>query len=436
MTAAGKSSVWYVARHDEQYGPISDAEFLTLQKEGSLLPDDLVWRDGQSEWLSFAAFQNSLPTPTTERTHFGSLVRIIKRALNPPKQFVTTAYRLVAQPEKFALTRIDQSGRDLQRSLWFFLNAFSIVAVVTGYFTYLQYYSGLSQPRELAAVAVQIVLALPLLYCAALATRKRIPFRGLTQTVLYVDAVYLLTMSAISISVAALTNEIGKREVDIFGSEYERCLASESTVYWVLRGDLSFFARPLWMGSEYLTLLKDNLMYLVVVPFCALFGQLLYKRYGTPRFIMAFVAALAFVAVVQAHERVTSLVTSAIANKSDCFVRSVQLAQGRYSRTVLAQQAAHTMNVQFSAWAGSARRVVHATPDGLFVRFLLRPEEIDDQAAAVGILNETRSLYCDERTNFRYAKLMKEVLTIELVDEQKRTLSKHRIAPRDCPAKG
>jgi hypothetical protein len=263
VTTAGHSTTWYVARNGERYGPISDADFFSLRTEGNLLPDDLVWREGQSEWLIYAAIEKDilLSEAKPKRSSGLSVVRVINRALNPPKQFLLTTYKLFAEPGKFALTRIDQSGRDMQRSLWFFLNAFSIVAIVTGYFTYLQYYSGLSQPRALAATAVQIFLALPILYCVALLTRTHIPFRGLTQAVLYVDAVYLLTTSVISIAVAALTNQIGARELDIFGSEYERCLASESTVYWLLRGDLSFFARPLLMESEYLTLFKDNLMY-------------------------------------------------------------------------------------------------------------------------------------------------------------------------------
>lgn len=431
MTVGSQSPVWYVARGGQRYGPISEIEFSTLHREGHLAADDLVWRDGQKDWLSFAALEKTLePTPAVERTN--GLLKAYKRALKSPLQFVTTAYQLIAQPDKFAQTRIDQHGRDLGRSVWFFLNSFSIVILVSGSFTYLQYYSGLSQPRELAAVVVQILFALPFLYAATLLSKASVPLRGIVQAVLYIDAAYLMTSNAIGIAVAAVTNEIGSRDIDIFGSEYERCLASGSIVYWTLRGDLSFFSRPLWLGSDHLSLLKDNLIYIVVVPFCILFGQLLYKRYGTSRNLMSIAALVAFVAVVQGHARATDAITSAIANKSDCFTRSVQTAQNRYNRTVLAQQAANSINSQFSGWVKAERRVVHVTSEGLTMRFLVQQDEVNEQLRPAGLIYETSRLYCDERTSFRYAKWMREILTVDIIDSQHQLLFRQRISPDNC----
>jgi hypothetical protein len=41
---------WYYARDNKQLGPVSAAELKRLSAGGELLPDDLVWREGMSEW--------------------------------------------------------------------------------------------------------------------------------------------------------------------------------------------------------------------------------------------------------------------------------------------------------------------------------------------------------------------------------------------------
>jgi hypothetical protein len=41
---------WYLARDGKQHGPISEAELNRFMQEGHLLPNDLLWRDGFSDW--------------------------------------------------------------------------------------------------------------------------------------------------------------------------------------------------------------------------------------------------------------------------------------------------------------------------------------------------------------------------------------------------
>jgi len=42
---------WYYATGDKQQGPVSSAELKQLAASGQLVPDDLVWREGMSEWV-------------------------------------------------------------------------------------------------------------------------------------------------------------------------------------------------------------------------------------------------------------------------------------------------------------------------------------------------------------------------------------------------
>jgi hypothetical protein len=41
---------WYYARGNKQHGPVNSAELKRLATAGELVPDDLVWREGLTEW--------------------------------------------------------------------------------------------------------------------------------------------------------------------------------------------------------------------------------------------------------------------------------------------------------------------------------------------------------------------------------------------------
>ncbi|NLF09901.1 MAG: DUF4339 domain-containing protein [Pirellulaceae bacterium] len=43
---------WYYARDNQQQGPVSSAELKQLAAGGGLRPDDLVWREGMTEWAA------------------------------------------------------------------------------------------------------------------------------------------------------------------------------------------------------------------------------------------------------------------------------------------------------------------------------------------------------------------------------------------------
>jgi GYF domain 2 len=50
MSATASSMEWYLAREGQQFGPITDAELAEFIKRGHLQPNDLLWREGFSEW--------------------------------------------------------------------------------------------------------------------------------------------------------------------------------------------------------------------------------------------------------------------------------------------------------------------------------------------------------------------------------------------------
>lgn len=52
---------WFYAIQNEQRGPVSDAEFGELQCTGVIQPATLVWREGLSQWQTFASLQPPPP---------------------------------------------------------------------------------------------------------------------------------------------------------------------------------------------------------------------------------------------------------------------------------------------------------------------------------------------------------------------------------------
>jgi hypothetical protein len=41
---------WYYAKGQEQFGPVGTSELKAMAEAGRLTPDDLVWREGLSQW--------------------------------------------------------------------------------------------------------------------------------------------------------------------------------------------------------------------------------------------------------------------------------------------------------------------------------------------------------------------------------------------------
>ena len=54
---------WYLARDGQRYGPISDAEIRDLVSSGHVKSEDLVWRQGFSEWVEAQTVPGLLDTP-------------------------------------------------------------------------------------------------------------------------------------------------------------------------------------------------------------------------------------------------------------------------------------------------------------------------------------------------------------------------------------
>jgi hypothetical protein len=59
---------WYYTRNKQQCGPVNSTQLKELAAQGELLPSDLVWKDGMTEWVSASTLKSlfaeaGAPTP-------------------------------------------------------------------------------------------------------------------------------------------------------------------------------------------------------------------------------------------------------------------------------------------------------------------------------------------------------------------------------------
>ncbi|RMG00144.1 MAG: DUF4339 domain-containing protein, partial [Planctomycetota bacterium] len=63
---------WYYAKNNERFGPVTSAELKQLAEANQLGPDDLVWREGMSDWVPARRVKGLFPTGTAAETPQGT----------------------------------------------------------------------------------------------------------------------------------------------------------------------------------------------------------------------------------------------------------------------------------------------------------------------------------------------------------------------------
>lgn len=78
------ASQYYYARNGQRHGPVTSAELRGLAAAGQLGPEDLVWKEGQPEWLPARGIKGLFPAPAPELTVAPAPVAIQGSPSPPP----------------------------------------------------------------------------------------------------------------------------------------------------------------------------------------------------------------------------------------------------------------------------------------------------------------------------------------------------------------
>jgi hypothetical protein len=179
-----------------------------------------------------------------------------------------------------------------------FALAFSILLIANRF----QLADGKSEWRDLTLTIAQFFVAVPIIYAFCLTLPDRIPFFRIVQAALYADGAFVLVEHAVTIlaSHLHLTLRIpaGNRELDLFDTEFERCVADNSILYWLLRGDIKFYLyNDVWKPQNWANWFFENYSYLVAIPFVFIFALMLRPVRKISLILICLVSMIAFVAV-------------------------------------------------------------------------------------------------------------------------------------------
>jgi hypothetical protein len=422
---------WYIARDNQRFGPFTAEDFRRFEREGQLVPTDCVWHTGLDDWIAYCDYQRS-----RQRAPSRAARLLLRRALRFPADLLATAFAILRRPTEFAKARIDTGPRDLGRAVYFYTNIFVLSFVVGSSFTYLDFYAGASQPRELAWLAIQIVVAVPVLYLLNVTARQRVSLSGVAQGVLYADALFLvpLTLVGLVLSYLVFNQSISQREIDILLTEFEECVARSSFLYWLARGDLQFFMYlPTTRSAEYLEFARDYYQYALAVPFCVLFAKLLRGRYAAPVLLNTALAIIAFSLIVPGITYGRERIRMAYAHNNPCVDEIAKRGSDKYNPALLAKQIASRINVQLSRASGTDGPWVTLTQGQFVMGVQIGPGNKDASSAATTIARGARSIYCESNTDFRFLRALGMPLFLVVRDEADRIVLREEITPSLCP---
>src|SRR5262245_38597386 len=229
--------------------------------------------------------------------------RVFGHAVRKSKAFVQFNLDILFRPTSIGTNVIlDDGPAGLLRAGRYFLKAFAIAFSIILIANRFQLFEGKSEWRDLVMTIAQFVIGIPIIYVVCVALPDRIPFFRVVQAALYANGVFILVDRVVAILVSyldfTLTIPDGNRELDLFGTEYERCLADNSTLYWLLRGDIKFYLySDVWRPQDWANWFFENYSYLVAIPFVFIFVRLLRPIRKISFILICLIAMGTFVAV-------------------------------------------------------------------------------------------------------------------------------------------
>jgi hypothetical protein len=430
---------WYIFRDGRGYGPITEGTLHDLVQEGQVKQDDYVWCTDFIEWVRFGSL--TFPTSPTllpgRFQFFRTLKRLLSRHVFAERLSLFKKIRqIISRPSDFADKFIkDDKPNALFDSVKFYMKTFALTFAILAIADQFRFSESVSEVRALVIrLLPQVALGTLVSFLLLRITCNRVTIAGVLQTVLYVDAVYLLFDALLTIPTWYLNYSLhvptDGREVDLFTTEFENCLSTQSFAFWLIRGDLQFFMYDdKW--HSWVQFFIDNRHYITVLPFLFLFAHMVRKKYGTNFFVAAFAAGIAFASATEGFDLVESKARAAIASNTNC--------EGKYVQSLLSKYSAERIAKQLEFKLGSALK--HNFPNvtqtfwvegNEYVIALKAGDHVANITQLSGIASQFfRSAYCGPHPYWIAVRGMKYSLAA-FVFHQGRTIVSLRLKPDDC----
>jgi hypothetical protein len=259
--------------------------------------------------------------------------------------------------------------------------------------------------------------------------------------VLYVDAAFLLCGAILGIPYTYLdytiTAPIGTREVDLFGSELEKCLSENSFTYWLVRGDLQFFMySDKWRPQHWTTWLLNNSFYVTVIPFLFLFAHMMRSKYRVNFFVGVASAGLGFAAAVEAYYRTEHSLTSGIARNSNCYQTSLQNVIQKHPVETIANQLAFKLNNSLERHLGQNSMIpLFALQGNEFAyneKLSRKRSQLNELKFKFEVWKKFQGFYCGQHGYWGAMRKINYPLLVTVVDSEDRIVYRNRFFPESC----
>jgi len=428
---------WYISREGVNYGPFTADDFARFENEGQLTSTDYVWCTGFDQWRLYEEYRSSAARTIgkSPRTSPESGPHLLARKLiRIPYNLLVTVIDVIARPTEFAGRRIDAGSRDLYRASYFYLHLFTLAFVINASMTRFDFYRGNSQHRELALLAIQIAMAIPLMYVFNRATRQRVTFSGITQAVLYLDGIFIVLQNLLigGLAYISFTQSIDRGELDVIATEIERCLSNNSYVYWFTRGELEYFYYVPRATTTWLPAAREYAQYVLVLPFCVAFGKLMKARYGASLWLNVIFAVVTYPIVFNATYYALGRIQRTLTSNVACDEIAAKQAFAKYNQAVVVRQIGERVNTQLSNALPTRTPLISINANG-FVMDLRFPGHATLSQQQVSMISvEVRSLYCDNNTAFKFARAIQVPLLVIIRDPWGQPAHQEQITPSTC----
>jgi len=366
--------------------------------------------------------------------------RVLGHTLRKSKDFAVLNLNILLRPSwTGANVILDDGPAGLLRAGRYYLKAFALAFSILLIADQFRLVEGRSEWRDLVLTIAEFFVAVPIIYAFCLALPDRIPFYRVVQAALYADGVFILVDRVVAIPAAylnlTLTIPAANRELDVLGTEYERCLADNSFLYWLLRGDTRFYLySDLWKPQDWINWLFENYSYLVAFPLVFIFALMLRPTRKISFALICLVTMIVFVAVGEARIFVVRQTGNLLAMRDfKCTFGHIDQVTKKYAPDLIARQLAYKINN--SGLKNSYAYLSSFALQGTSIVLPLKlPQGVDHWRIIAQLPPLARQMYCSNREVYWVAvRRINYNLLFVMYDSDGTLLHQQQFAPKDCP---
>ena len=372
-------------------------------------------------------------TPTNLATN---VRRLLALWLRKSTALAVLNFNILFRPTWTGANVVTDGNAGLLRAIKYYSKMFALAFAIGVISSRLQLYEGDSEWRLLIKFILQLLVAIPIIYILCLALPDRIPLRRLIQAALYADGAYIVTAAVAFIPLFYLTLVVpsANREIDIFATEYERCLSNNSIFYWLLRGDLKFFLYvDAWKPQDWANLFSDNFHYLVAAPFVPIFAFMLRATRKISFILICLITPIVFVTVSEGADFIKRRLGDLLAvQDTKCTFGFLDQVTKNYAPDLIARQVVYKMNND-ALKANFFGVPLYQVGGTNLVFQIVKPNEPNWQFLTM-YFPKARAAYCSDYLPWVAARRINYNFLVIVHDKDDTVVSRQQFTPKDCPA--